>query len=213
MLRHFVASNQRDWCQYLDLVMLAYWTSAHSSTGHTPFELEHGRQARLTTHLIPEESGNYTTESEFIGNVNEKLRSAYDSARETNHKASLTEKKHHDRMVNPSNLEVGEEVYLLRPSSQLGLTPEPQQNTRDLSYTFWSWEKMIDWTSAFQLWKAHLGSPEPFEASHTEGGPRVQLGGNQRIRCCYGIGRARGDWRWSWGKKGIRWRPSTEPSL
>ena len=50
MLRAFV--NQGDWEQYLPLVLYAYRTAVHSSTGVSPFELMFGRCAHkpsLTT--------------------------------------------------------------------------------------------------------------------------------------------------------------------
>lgn len=40
--------------------------------------------------------------------------------------ASQVQKKYHNRNTNPSNLQVGEKVYLLRPAPQVGLTPKLQ---------------------------------------------------------------------------------------
>ena len=127
MLRQYVRTNQSDWCSYLDLVLLAYRTSVHSSTGYTPFELQHGRQARLPTHLlVPENTKTFESEHEFAADIQKRLRTAYDVAREFNWQATLKQKKYHDRLTNPSNLEVGEQVYLLRPDPQVGLSPKLQ---------------------------------------------------------------------------------------
>ena len=52
LLRAYVSKNQKDWCEYLDLVLFAYRTSVHSSTGFSPFELVYGRAARLPMHLL-----------------------------------------------------------------------------------------------------------------------------------------------------------------
>jgi len=127
MLRQYVQTNQTDWCSYLDLVMMAYRTSVHSSTGYTPFELNHGRQARLPTHLLAPDNGPvFQTEQDFVKQVQEKLMSAYDAARETNWRSTIRQKKYHDRTINPSSLEVGEKVYLLRPTPVQGLSPKLQ---------------------------------------------------------------------------------------
>ena len=57
MLRQYVATDQKDWDQYLDLIMFAYRTSSHSSTGFTPFQLVYGREAKLPTHLLTADIG------------------------------------------------------------------------------------------------------------------------------------------------------------
>ena len=43
MLRAYV-QQQHDWEQYLPLVLFAYRTAVHASTGVSPFELMFGRQ-------------------------------------------------------------------------------------------------------------------------------------------------------------------------
>lgn len=127
MLRQFVATDQKDWCQYLDLVMMAYRTSVHSSTGNTPFELEHGRQARLPTHLLlPDVTVYHESENEFISSLRTNVKRAYDLAREANTTAGQVQKKYYDRRINPQNLQIGDHVYLLRPTPRVGLTPKLQ---------------------------------------------------------------------------------------
>ena len=127
MLRQYVSKNQQDWCQYFNMVMMAYCTSLHSSTGYTPFELQHGQQARLPTHLLaPNVDRAYTSETEFVNALHNKLMRAYDAAREANWQFTLTQKKYHDRSTNPLSLKIGGIVYLLRPDPKLGLSPKLQ---------------------------------------------------------------------------------------
>ena len=46
MLTPFVQKDQRDWCEHLPLLVLAYNSSIHSSTGFTPSMMMFGREMR-----------------------------------------------------------------------------------------------------------------------------------------------------------------------
>ena len=48
----FEEADQKDWECYLDLVLLAYRTSTHSSTDVSPFHMPSGRETTLHFHLI-----------------------------------------------------------------------------------------------------------------------------------------------------------------
>ena len=52
MLSKYVSENQRDWDQSLALVMLAYRSSVHYSTGFTPNMLFMGREPKLKIDLL-----------------------------------------------------------------------------------------------------------------------------------------------------------------
>ena len=47
MLKARVEDNPATWDEHLDFCMMAYRSSVHSSTGHTPFELMFGREMRI----------------------------------------------------------------------------------------------------------------------------------------------------------------------
>ena len=47
MLKARVEDNPATWDEHLDLCMMAYRSSVHSSTGHNPFELMFGREMRI----------------------------------------------------------------------------------------------------------------------------------------------------------------------
>ena len=127
MLRQFTATNQKDWCLYLDLVAWAYRTSKHSSTRLTPFQVLHGREARLPTHLLsPVEEELYSSDVEYVDQLQQKLKDIFDLVRENNSKASAQQKKYHDRRVNPSNLQPGDTVFLMRPHPKVGISPKLQ---------------------------------------------------------------------------------------
>ena len=52
MLSNFVSENQKDWDQYLPLLMMAYHSSVHESTGFTPNEMMFGREVLLPLDLV-----------------------------------------------------------------------------------------------------------------------------------------------------------------
>jgi hypothetical protein len=128
MLRQFVAADQKDWCTYLELVVFAYRTSIHSSTGHTPFELMYGRQARLPSHLLlPDVTIIPESQNDYVDTLHERLKTAFTHAAAANTKASHTQKEHYDKAASSTmHLQAGDSVYLQRPSPQAGLTPKLQ---------------------------------------------------------------------------------------
>ena len=48
----FVSENQKDWDQYVPLLMMAYRTSVHDTTGETPAIMMMARNLRLPTDLF-----------------------------------------------------------------------------------------------------------------------------------------------------------------
>ena len=126
MLRQYVATDQKDWDQYLYLIMFAYRTSSHSSTGFTPFQLVYGREAKLPTHLLTADIGptDHDGKTGYVESLRKKLRKIYDAASDANRRASATQKLQHDKHVNPANLQSGKKVFLKRPTARPGLTPK-----------------------------------------------------------------------------------------
>lgn len=109
------------------LVSVSGFGSKHSSTGLTPFQVLHGREARLPTHLLsPVEEELYSSDVEYVDQLQQKLKDIFDLVRENNSKASAQQKKYHDRRVNPSNLQPGDTVFLMRPHPKVGISPKLQ---------------------------------------------------------------------------------------
>jgi len=52
MLASYVSSHQRDWDQFIPLLMMAYRSSIHESTGVTPCQMMFGRNVNLPIDLI-----------------------------------------------------------------------------------------------------------------------------------------------------------------
>ena len=51
LLKTFMADNETEWDQNLNLVCLAFNTAMHESTGLTPFEMTFGKKANLPSTL------------------------------------------------------------------------------------------------------------------------------------------------------------------
>ena len=51
MLSKLVEKNGKNWDELLDLVLMAYRTTPHASTGESPFFLLYGRDARIPSVL------------------------------------------------------------------------------------------------------------------------------------------------------------------
>jgi hypothetical protein len=52
MLSAFVRENQRDWDEYVYLLMLAYRSSEHESIGTSPNSMMFGRELNLPVNLF-----------------------------------------------------------------------------------------------------------------------------------------------------------------
>ena len=52
MLASFVSQNQKDWDEYLSLLMLAYRSAEHETTGVSPYEMMFGRHVSLPVDII-----------------------------------------------------------------------------------------------------------------------------------------------------------------
>ena len=73
----------QSWDEHLDYCMMAYRSSIHASTGHTPFELMFRREMRIPLDVmmggVKDSECSYT---EFAANLQEDLEGAYRDVRE-----------------------------------------------------------------------------------------------------------------------------------
>ncbi|KFD59554.1 hypothetical protein M514_28268 [Trichuris suis] len=115
MLRTYVDS-EADWKPHLALVLHAYRTVPHSSTGVAPFTLMYGRQAKLlpSTPVITPEW--YHSTNSWISALPTTLSRLYSFAREHMRKVREQQKTQYDKRTAPRNeLTVGTPVWLWYP--------------------------------------------------------------------------------------------------
>lgn len=120
MMATFVSENQRDWDSVVPKVVFAYNTSKHETTGVTPFELFHGRPARLPLDVT---CGGSDCPADRICSPREleELRRRVADAIE-----SAAEKRRERQVVNQVQHRVGDHVWLHRAVGRRGLSPKLQ---------------------------------------------------------------------------------------
>ena len=97
-----MSQNQKEWDQYLPLLLMAYRSSVHSTLGVSPSEMMLGRQIRLPIDLalgIPETRTSICN-SEYAYQLEKQLVSIRDVARKHIQLASNRMKRYYDRDVN-----------------------------------------------------------------------------------------------------------------
>ena len=89
MLRKLLKDgNHQDWENLLGDVCFAYRNSVHSSTLETSYYLVHGRDPNVAiTQYLDFKRSYALTQSDYIGNLAERLRYSFQKAREENEKA------------------------------------------------------------------------------------------------------------------------------
>ncbi|CAC5390376.1 unnamed protein product [Mytilus coruscus] len=91
MLSKYIKSQQKDWDQCLDFIMMAYNLTPNESTGISPYKLVFGREMSFPINIITEpieempQEPKYT--SEYVTELEERLREAHDLTKEISRKA------------------------------------------------------------------------------------------------------------------------------
>ena len=114
MLSKFVSLNQRDWDEYLPLLLLAYRSSVHDSTKQTPYMMFFGRHALLPVDLLccPSCTETKMPSHEYVLELQERLRKVHNIARNEMNKASDRQKKTYDHRVHVIPYKEGDLVWL-----------------------------------------------------------------------------------------------------
>ncbi|MCG7879153.1 MAG: RNase H-like domain-containing protein [Candidatus Thiodiazotropha endolucinida] len=114
MLSKYVSANQRDWDEYLPMLLLAYRSSIHESTKQTPYTMFFGRHAILPVDLVccPPSSENRKESHEYVLELQERLRKVHSLARTEMIKASDRQKKTYDHRVRTIPYNEGDLVWL-----------------------------------------------------------------------------------------------------
>ena len=113
MLATTTADHPWDWEENLRKLCYAYNTSAHSSTGHTPFILMFGRQARLPVDLAFELQPVY--QAEYTLYLQNTLRDSYKQVKEKLGRNLQRQKEIYDRKIHGSPYNKGDVVWLFNP--------------------------------------------------------------------------------------------------
>ena len=125
MLSKYIKSQQKDWDQCLDFIMMAYNSTPHESTGISPYKLVFGREMSFPINIITEpieemsQDPKYT--SEYVTELEERLREAHDLARKHLKKSAERQKILYNTNVKRHNYEKGDLVWRNQKKNTPGL--------------------------------------------------------------------------------------------
>ena len=121
MLSTAVDNNHKNWDLQLPMLMLAYRTSVHETTGATPFCLMFGRSALLPIDLefnLP--TASYNSPSQYQKQLHKQLQQAYNTVRQHTSVEHSRHKLIYDQHAHGSAYNVGDEVWLHCPAVPRG---------------------------------------------------------------------------------------------
>jgi transposase InsO family protein len=128
MLGKVVDESQRDWDHRLYEVMAAYRSTVHQSTGFSPNFLVYGRENRAPIDLVlavsDEPDGVGTSPDEFVNEMLDRKRRAYDLVRRNLGKAAERRKKDYDVNVRTKSFKRGQWVWYFYPRRYRGKSPK-----------------------------------------------------------------------------------------
>ena len=128
-LSMYVSKTQKDWDEYIPLILFAYRTSVSETTGDSPFYLLYGREPRLpldTKLLQPSDLS--TSISEHRRKIVEKIEIAQQLAKENIQRTQQSMKSYYDRKAKDVDFEVGDRVWVFSPKSKKGLSRKLAHN-------------------------------------------------------------------------------------
>ncbi|CAG2242289.1 unnamed protein product [Mytilus edulis] len=132
MLSAFVSKHQRDWDEYIYLLMLAYRSSEHESLGTSPCSMLFGREVNLPVDLIlgrPEtEKSPLPLKTVYAYELSQKLEVIHKFARNKLKLSSDRMKRNYDVGTKMQTFDVGDPVWLHNPRRVKGLCPKLQNN-------------------------------------------------------------------------------------
>ena len=128
LLSKFADDNQRDWDQHIPILLMAYHSAIHKSTGCSPAKLMLGRDLTLPIDLAlgrPTEAPQ--TAVEYANTLQERMERVHDFAR--NHLRIMTDQMRQRYGSSPGcqQLQPGDAVWLYNPQRRKGLTPKLQR--------------------------------------------------------------------------------------
>ena len=123
ILKRLCAEKPKDWDKYLGAVLFAYRDVPQESLGFSPFELVYGRSVRGPMSILRElwtkeiEDQQVKSTYQYVVDLREKLETTCQLARENLEKASSRYRAYYNKKAKDRDMEVGEKVLVLLPTS------------------------------------------------------------------------------------------------
>ena len=130
-LSMYVAKNQKDWDDFIPLILFARRTSVSEAIGDSPFYVLYGREPRLpidVKYLRLDSDNMSSSVLEHRKRVVEKVEMAQNLARENLQRSQQKMKDYYDRNVREPVFEVGQRVWVYTPRSKKGLSKKLLHN-------------------------------------------------------------------------------------
>ncbi|CAB4016327.1 Retrovirus-related Pol poly from transposon 412 [Paramuricea clavata] len=122
----FVNENRKDWDEHIPLLLMAYRTATHESTGLTPAKVMMGRELRVPLDLligIPSKK-NYVKTLSYVEKLEEGMDITHSFARKRLKITTDRMKTRYNINAMAVTLSVGTPVWLYRPQLKKGLSPK-----------------------------------------------------------------------------------------
>jgi hypothetical protein len=113
-LRNYVAADQQDWVDHLELAKFYYNNSEHSATGSTPFQMVTGKSpiVPMTWAAQGQPSSDASEEVSMVTQLDEKRRRLWEVAKANLEKAHKRYKDFTDKSQREVKFQEGDEVWL-----------------------------------------------------------------------------------------------------
>ncbi|PNF14896.1 hypothetical protein B7P43_G05140 [Cryptotermes secundus] len=126
-LRCFILEDQTNWDQWISYATFVFNTTPHTATGFTPHELLFGRKPNVPGILQKEPPEVLYTYDNYVKELQSRLQSSYDLAKNNLIAKKERSKEYHDKNVNVPLFTVGDKVLLhdekVRRGRSLKLSP------------------------------------------------------------------------------------------
>ncbi|CAC5392819.1 unnamed protein product [Mytilus coruscus] len=113
MLSSFVSNHQKDWDKFVPILMMAYRSAEHESTGVSPCRMMYGREINLPVDLLFGKSpdGPKSSFSDFVNDLEHTLLTVHEFARTNLNFASDVMKKNYDHNIHLKLFNPGDPVW------------------------------------------------------------------------------------------------------
>ena len=116
----YVAKDQKDWDEYIPLILFAHRTSVCDAIGDSPFYVLYGRELRLPidVKLLPKESEDLTRSVlEHRKRIVEKVELVQNIAKENIQRSQQKMKDYYDQKSKTPNFQIGQRVWVYTPKT------------------------------------------------------------------------------------------------
>ena len=124
-LSTYVAKNQKDWDDFVPLILFAHRTSISEAIGDSPFYVLYGREPRfpIDVKFLPPVADDVTTSVlEHRKRIVERVEMAQNLARDNIQRSQQKMKEYYDRNSKPPVFEVGQRVWVYSSKTRKGLS-------------------------------------------------------------------------------------------